>query len=99
MRHLRIRQIARAEILEAFDWYRARSPNAAARFIDAVDVAINAIEAAPEQHGPFHGNLRRWLLPGFPYGIYYKVYPTVISVVGVIHGSRHPDTWLRRAEP
>ena len=99
MRHLRIRQMARAEIHEAFDWYRSRSPDAAARFIDAVDLAIRAIETTPEQHGPFHGNLRRRLLAGFPYGIYFRVYPTVISVVGVIHGSRHPDTWLQRAEP
>ena len=99
MRKLRIRQIARAEIYEAFDWYRLRSPRAAARFIDEVDEAIRGIEATPERHGPIHGNVRRWLLVGFPYGVYYKVYPALISVVGVIHGSRHPDTWLRRAEP
>ncbi len=29
--------------------------------------------------------------------VYYKVYPQVISVVGVIHGHRHPRSWLRRA--
>jgi len=93
---VRIRRIARAEIHEAFNWYLARSPRAAARFIDAVDLAIRGIEEAPERHGPIHGNLRRWLLQGFPYGVYYKVYPKVISVVGVIHGSRHPDAWLKR---
>ena len=43
------------------------------------------------------GRLRRVLLRRFPYAIYYKVYPGVISVIGVIHGHRHPQTWLRRA--
>jgi plasmid stabilization system protein ParE len=96
VRQLRFRRIARAEIFEAFNWYLVRSPRAAAGFIEAADVAIRGIEEAPELHGPIHGNLRRWLLGGYPYGVYYKVYPKVISVVGVIHGSRHPDTWLRR---
>lgn len=99
IRPLRIRTLARAEIHEAFEWYLTRSPRAAAAFITAVDVAIRSIEESPERHGPIHGNLRRWLLAGFPYGIYYKVYPKTISVVGVIHGSRHPDTWMRRAAP
>jgi hypothetical protein len=39
------------------------------------------------------------LLRRFPYAVYYKVFPLTISVVGVIHGHRHPDTWLRRAAP
>ena len=99
MRTLRFRRIARAEIHEAFDWYLARSRPAAARFIDAVDDTVDAITADPERQRPIHGSLRRWLLIGFPYGVYYKVFPSVTSVVGVIHGSRHPDTWLRRAEP
>lgn len=96
MRKLRIRQIARAEIHEAFDWYLARSSRSAAAFIDAVDATIRDIQANPERQRPFHGKTRRWLLSGFPYAVYYKVFPTVTSVVGVIHGSRHPDTWLRR---
>ena len=99
MRPLRIRRLARAEIHEAFDWYLARSSSAAARFIDAVDATIHEIQANPERLGPIHGQLRRWLVTDFPYGVFYKVYPRVISVVGVIHGSRHPETWLRRAEP
>ena len=97
MRRLVVRQVARAEIQDAFDWYLARSPEAAARFLDVVDAAIGEILANPEASPVVRGNLRRRLLPTFPYGVYYKLYPTVISVVGVIHGHRHPDTWLRHA--
>jgi len=93
---LRVRKIARAEILAAFEWYLTRSPRAAERFVDAVDVAMKRIEEAPDRYHVIHGRLRRVLLQGFPYGVFYKVYPSVISVVGVIHASRHPDTWLRR---
>lgn len=97
MRSLRVRKLARAEITAAFDWYLRHSPTAAQRFLDAVDEAIALILEAPERQPIIRGRLRRILLRRFPYAVYYKVFPTVVSVVGVIHGHRHPDTWLRRA--
>lgn len=99
MAALRIRARARAEIAEAFDWYLARSPDASADFLAELDVAMNRIVEAPEHFPVVRGRLRRVLLHRFPYAVYYKLYPTGISVVGVIHGHRHPATWLRRAGP
>lgn len=98
MPRLRIRRVARAEIVAAFEWYAARDPDAAGRFVDAVDRAIATIAEAPKRQPVIRGKLRRVLLKGFPYAVYYKIYPEVISVVGVIHGHRHPETWLRRAD-
>ena len=96
MRLLRVRALARHEIDEAFDWYAARSHMAAIGFVDALDQALLSIARAPEQHLVVRGLLRRALLDGYPYAVYYKVFPTVVSVVGVIHGHRHPQVWLRR---
>jgi toxin ParE1/3/4 len=96
---LRIRAAARAEIADAFEWYLARSKDAPAEFLTELDRALEQIAEAPEQFPVVRGRLRRVLLRRFPYAVYYKVYPRVISVVGVIHGHRHPDTWLRRAAP
>jgi plasmid stabilization system protein ParE len=94
---LRVRKTARAEITAAFDWYWERSPVAAEQFLEAIDEAMQRIEKAPERHPIIRGHLRRVLLRRFPYGRYYKIYPTTISVVGVIHGHRHPDAWLSLA--
>jgi plasmid stabilization system protein ParE len=96
---LRVRTTARAEIAAAFDWYLERSPVAAERFLEAVDDAMRRIEEAPERNPIICGRLRRVLLHRFPSGVYYKIYPSTLSVVGVIHGHRHPDTWLWRAAP
>lgn len=96
---LRVRAQARAEITEAFEWYLARSSDASADFLTELDAALTLIAEAPERFPVVRGRLRRMLLHRFPYAVYYKVYPSVISVVGVIHGHRHPDTWLRRAAP
>ena len=96
MARARVRQRARAEIAAAFDWYLERSPRAAERFLAAVDRAIKSLEKAPLRNAVVHGKLRRVLLHAFPYAVYYKVYPRIISVVGVIHGRRHPSVWLDR---
>lgn len=97
MRVVRVRAQARDEIEEAFGWYRERSFAAAAEFLHELDVAMQRIAEAPEQFPVVRGRLRRMLLHRFPYAVYYKVYPTTISIVGVIHGRRHPSTWQRRA--
>jgi toxin ParE1/3/4 len=97
VRRLLVRKLAHAEIRATFEWYLLRSPDAAGQFLDAVDDAIARIERAPEQCPVIQGRLRRLLLARFPYAVYYKVFPSVISVVGVIHGHRHPDAWLERA--
>ena len=97
MRPLRVRAVARREIDLAFEWYRVRSPRAADAFLTEVADAIRRIREAPERFPIVQGRLRRVLLDRFPYGVYFKEFPTVVSVVGVIHGRQHPDTWMRRA--
>ena len=99
MAALRIRAQARAEIAEAFEWYLARSQDASADFLAELDVAMKQVVEAPEHFPVVRGRLRRVLLHRFPYAVYFKLYSTGISVVGVIHGHRHPATWLRRAGP
>ncbi len=94
-----VRAQARIEIDEAFEWYRERSVTAAADFLEVVDQALSEIALDPERFPVVHGRLRRVVLQRFPYAVYYKVFPRTISVVGVIHGHRHPDTWLSRARP
>jgi plasmid stabilization system protein ParE len=96
VRPVRVRKLASNEIDAAFAWYLKHSRSAAARFLEAVDDALAQIADAPDGFPVIRGRLRRVLLRRFPYAIYYKVYPGVISVVGVIHGHRHPHTWLRR---
>ena len=99
MRRVVVRRLAQSEIAEAFEWYRERSISAAGDFLAEVDRALAEIERDPERFPVVHGRLRRMLLQRFPYGVYFKVYEQTISVIGVIHGHRHPDVWLKRAAP
>jgi plasmid stabilization system protein ParE len=99
VRSVVVRRLAQDEIVEAFEWYRERSVSAAGDFLAEVDRAMSEIERDPEHFPVVHGRLRRMLLQRFPYGVYFKLYARSISVVGVIHGHRHPDVWLQRAAP
>jgi len=90
VRALRLRNTAQDEIEDAFEWDRGQSPTAALRFLVAVDEALVAIRERPETFPIVTGMLRRALLRRFPYAVYFKVYNRTISVVGVLHGHRHP---------
>jgi toxin ParE1/3/4 len=93
---VRLRSIADAELAEALKWYATRSRDVATRFLGAVEEALERIRQAPDANPLVTPTLRRVLLRRFPYAVYYRVFPTVISVVGVVHGRRHPRRWLRR---
>ena len=97
MRHLGVRPLAEADIDEAHAWYAARSPEAAARFLDTVELTLAAIQR-PESFVQVHDILRRALLPRHPFGVYFHAEPDRIRVVAVAHSRRHPRRWMRRGE-
>lgn len=94
-----VRPLARAEFRAAHEWYARRSGETAEEFAAQVHVTLRLIQEAPERYRVVRGRLRRLLMRRFPYAVYYKVFPDSIDVVGVIHGHRHPRSWLRRADP
>lgn len=97
MRRVRIEPVADAEILEAVEWYRARSPVVARAFLETLDVPLVTVGESPEQFPVVHRQIRRALVPNFPYAAFFVVDPDLIRVVGVVHGKRHPRRWQRHA--
>jgi len=87
---------AQAELIAAAQFYEQRVAGLGARFLDEFDAAIVRINEAPERWRKVEGELRRYLMPRFPYGIYYRVRADEIRVLVVKHHSRHPDYWKYR---
>ena len=94
-----VRVHAGAEIDEAFEWYRARSPQAATDFLAVVDGAFREIAEDPSAFRWCMADYAESCSRDFHTPCFCKRYPRTISIVGVIHGHRHPDTWLSRAGP
>lgn len=89
---------AEAELLEAAQFYERRSAGLGQRFLAEFEAGVAAILEAPERWQTVEGDLRRHLMRGFPYGIYYRVAGDELRILVVKHHSRHPDYWKYRLE-
>ncbi|HET9766768.1 MAG TPA: type II toxin-antitoxin system RelE/ParE family toxin [Thermoanaerobaculia bacterium] len=94
---LRYRAAAKLDIHEARDWYGAISPALEERFAGAVattlTIALDHPRAFPVVH---RGDVRRAVVSGFPYQVFYRLRSSDLIVVAVTHSSRHPRSWQRR---
>lgn len=89
---------ARADILSAYDWYAARDPAVADAFRLRLDTTVRRIAEQPEGYQLVYRELRRALLPRFPFGVFFQIRPGLVQIVGVLHTSRDPALWRARSE-
>ena len=87
---------AEAELIETAQFYERRVSTLGAQFLDAADQAIAAILEAPERWSIIEEDVRHYLMPRFPYAIYYRVLSDEIRILAFKHHSRHPDYWRYR---
>jgi toxin ParE1/3/4 len=87
---------AEAEVVEAARFYERRVPGLGDRFLREFDAAITKIIEAPGRWRVVEEGVRRFLMNGFPYGIYYRTEGEDLRILVVKHHSRHPDYWKYR---
>jgi plasmid stabilization system protein ParE len=68
------------------------------RFLRSLNEGIDRIEARPLAYQVLYRNTRRILLDKFPYGIFYVVLDSKITVLAVIHHKRDPELAQRISE-
>jgi plasmid stabilization system protein ParE len=91
-------RLAIKDYCQAREYYAARSPAAAARFMDAVDAAVKRIVQAPDSLPVVLGQYRRVRVEKFPHSlVFYKRAEDDLRVVAVAHASRRPGYWRRRS--
>ena len=91
------------ELIEAATWYETRQPGLAIRFLQEIDQAQQAIQSRPKSFLQLANiavdlEVRRALLPRFPYALVFLELQTEIRVLAVAHAKRHPDYWLNRLQ-
>ena len=87
---------AENELLEAARFYEGRVPTLGADFLDQIESAVSVIESDPQRHRIIAEDVRHYLLPRFPFAIYYRVLPDHLRILAIKHHSRHPDYWRER---
>ncbi len=88
---------ARVEFDEATDWYEQRRPGLGATFVARVHEVFDHIVANPRRHAVVYLDVRKTLVPKFPYVILYHEEPGEVVVISVFHTSRDPSIWKSRA--
>jgi plasmid stabilization system protein ParE len=89
---------ARAELIDAQDWYEDETPGLGRRFRPAVDVVVQRMAAKPRQSPVVYKNIRRALLRHFPCALMFVIEADeTFSVIACFHGSRDPAHWQKRA--
>ena len=91
-------RLAAREYRLARDWYTIRSQPVGQRFCEAVAIAVERIEHAPDSCATLIGDYRYASVHGFPYALVFRRRTAgVVVIVAVAHGRRRPGYWRRRA--
>ena len=89
-------QAARAELIEAQDWYEGEAAGLGWYFREAIDALTARLGANPQQFPIVFKNVRRALLRRFPYSLFFVVEGDTLLVVACFHASRDPLRWQDR---
>jgi plasmid stabilization system protein ParE len=87
---------AKAELMDAADYYEGELNGLGQRFWDELDRHIAWIAENPELPRLREGGYRRVNLRVFPYYIAYVVRDPVIWILSVAHGHQLPNYWIDR---
>ncbi len=91
-----VRGAARRDIDDAREWYELQQPGVGREFLDEAQATLIRVRDNPEGYATGRLGVRQALLSRFPYVVYFRVDPTVVVVIAVIHTSRHPRAWRSR---
>lgn len=94
---------AQAEAQEAARWYDEQQQGLGGEFLEALARGLEAIEESPRACAKVETSqpsreVRRFLLPRFPYRVVYEVLADEVLVLAVAHVRRRPNYWKRRKE-
>ena len=88
---------ARAEMLEAVDWYDVHAPGLGEQFVAEIDATVARIAANPLQFPAVLREVRRARLHRFPYALFFRVDASEIHVLACFHSNRDPKRWQARS--
>lgn len=97
MKPVIIHREAIEELDGAISYYEEQKAGLGLDFLSEVEQALGKIQQNPNLGGVYKvAGLRRYVIQGFPFLIFYAEFEEFIWVVAIAHGKRRPDYWRRR---
>ncbi len=93
---IRFHPEALKELSDAAAHYSEISKGLAHRLLFAVEHGRTQIAGFPCAWPPSPGDTRRYILPGFPYQIVYRVCGEEVQIIALAHHKRKARYWRRR---
>jgi plasmid stabilization system protein ParE len=89
---LRLSRRATSDLHEIIDYLNMQNPGAAKRVRAALEAALNILTSFPNIGVVQQRNVRKYILPRFPYLIYYSIADREqeIRIVTIRHTARRP---------
>lgn len=94
--NIAFRRQAKQDIFTTYRWYQQKRPGLGEDFLQAVDSSLALIAEHPESYQVIYKNVRRALLPRFPYSLLYVISAQTIKVIACFHLKRDPQEWHNR---
>lgn len=85
----------RHDLAAGYDWYEAQQAGLGEAFLSAVLTSVQSIEPYAHLFAAVHGDVRRAMVPRFPFAIFYLLEPGRIVVLRMLHTARNPKLWPR----
>jgi len=96
VKRIRFLSPAEIEMLDAAAYYETSVPELGTDFISTIEIAVLDLSDDPEKWPMIGKEIRRRILPRFPYSILYKIDPEEIIIVAIMHQKRRPNYWINR---
>ncbi len=80
----------------AFEWYEEKQSGLGHRFILETRATIYRLQYFSNLNPEIGKNIRRAILPDFPYGVIYSINDEVIEIYAIAHLHRKPAFWKKR---
>lgn len=87
---------AEAELIGAARFYESQVSGLGRQFLEEFEHCVGVILESPTRWRTVSGDLRRYLMPRFPYGLYYRIEGDDVRLLVVKHHSQHPDYGMGR---
>lgn len=87
------RRRAQLDLIAGFGWHDEQQPGLGDEFLSAVQSVFHSIEHYPEMFAVVHGEVRRAIVPRFPFAVFYLVEAKRTVVLRVLHTARNPALW------
>ncbi|MBI1831214.1 MAG: type II toxin-antitoxin system RelE/ParE family toxin [Planctomycetes bacterium] len=87
---------AQRDLDEGIAWYSKEKKGLGRKFAAAVRQVVKGLRRMPKRHAVVFKDVRRAVVKGFPYVVYYRVIDPDVVVISIFHSLQDPEKWQSR---